>query len=91
MLLNKIESLYMCNEYFKIRLGRVRKKIKTQTQNHQQQQQHKELSVVWGGWYNCEFSVIPLPIRAGTGKGWPIQAWTGKGRPGAMAGIDNNK
>ena len=43
------------------------------------------------GWYNCEFSVIPLPTRARTGKGWPTQAWTGKGRPGAMAGIDNNK
>ena len=42
-----------------------------------------------GGWYNCEFSVIPLPTRAWTGKGWPTQAWTGKGRAGAMAGINN--
>jgi len=43
-----------------------------------------------GGWYNCDFSVIPLPTRARTGNGWPTQAWTGKGRAGAMVGIDKH-
>ena len=82
----------MCNGYFKIMLVRVRKKIKTPTQNPSTATTTRRVECgVGGGWYNCEFSVIPLPTRARTGKGWPTQAWTGKGRPGAMAGIDNNK
>ena len=80
----------MCNGYFEIMLVRVRKKIKTPTQNPSTATTTRRVEGGWW-WYNCEFSVIPLPTRARTGKGWPTQAWTGKGRPGAMAGIDNNK
>ena len=39
-----------------------------------------------GGWYNWEFSVIPLPTRARAGKVWPIQATT---RALAWLSIDN--
>ena len=78
----------MCNEYFEIMLVRVRKKIKTPTQNPSTATTTRRVEgggVGW--WYNCEFSVIPLPTRARTVKGWPTQATT---RVRAWLGIDNS-
>ena len=69
----------MRNGYFKIMVVRVRKKIKTQTQNPSTATTTQILEGGgwgWLGWYNCEFSVIPLPTRARAGKGWPTQATT---------------
>ena len=67
-----------------VRLVRVRKKIKTQTQNPPRETTTRRVECGgvdgwvdgWWWWYNCGFSVIPLPTRARTGKGWPNQAST---------------